>query len=266
MAPFYEEKSYLICCLVFNCLLFTLYLPAVISVACKRNLQMRLDIPAKVTLGIFVISLAIRALIWVLMFTGTETTVPELIQVMAGNFVSLSLYYFTLEMAVTRLILESDSIEAFKTVLSKHRCKQVTLMAACFTLQIMQMFIIEVKSTYNTTRFVIFNYSVRIARLSLDTYLVSLFLSLFLYFIKAKKRRQIGEELTPVQRRVAIYTLVTCALTVYRQVFVCVIGILTLGPNPSLDGFVSVNRNFFLPFIDLLTGAGLLYMFRALAQ
>jgi len=82
----------------------------VLFVACKRNLQMRLDIPAKVTLGIFVLSLTIRAVIWILVFTGTETAVPELIQVIAGNLVTLSLYYFTLEMEVTRLILESDSI------------------------------------------------------------------------------------------------------------------------------------------------------------
>lgn len=58
----------------------------------------------------------------------------------------------------------------------------------------------------------------------------------------------------------------TCALTLYRQVFVCVIGILTLGPKPSLDGFVSVNRNIVLPFLDFATGAGLLFMFRSLSQ
>jgi len=113
---------------------------------------------------------------------------------------------------------------------------------------------------------VVFNYTVRIARLALDIYVISLFLRLFRFFVNAKKLRQTGEELTQIQRRVALYTLVMCGLIVYREVFVCVTGILTLKPNPSVDGFVSVNRNFVLPFIDILTGAGLLYMFHALCQ
>lgn len=175
MAPFFEERPYQIFCLAYNCLLFALYLPAVLLVAC-RKLQMRLDIPAKVTLAIFVVALAIRAVIWILFFTGAETRIPELIQVMAGNFVSLSLYYFTLEMAVTRLILESESLETFKKVLSRHRCKQVTLIAACFALQIMQMVIVEVKSADNPLGLVVFNYSVRLVRLALDAYVITLFL------------------------------------------------------------------------------------------
>lgn len=76
---------------------------------------MRMDVPAKVTITCFVLSFAIRVAIWTLVITqhkdSTGNLILEFLAVIAGNVIILSLYYFTLEMAVTKMILKSDSIE-----------------------------------------------------------------------------------------------------------------------------------------------------------
>lgn len=242
---------------------------------------MRLDIPAKVTLLCFVLSLGIRVAIWIIVLTGgkesTGNQIIELLVVIAGNVIILSLYYFTLEMAVTKLILKSESIQDFKQVMRKHRCKQVVLLLSCLVLQVLQAIIVQVKIVHRregyseySTELTALNYAVRLTKMALDAYMIGLFLSLFRFYVRAKKNKQIAHQLTNFQRSMGIFTLTVCALTFYRQLFVCVVGILTMIPSLDstigLQGYLFMNKHIVIPMIDLVTGSGLLYMFYILSR
>lgn len=64
--------------------------------------------------------------------------------------------------------------------------------------------------------------------------------------------------------------MVTCSLTVYRQLFVLVVGILTMMPvldqTVGLQGYLFFNKHIMVPLIDIVTGSGLLYMFYVLSR
>ncbi len=64
------------------------------------------------TLASYVVSLSLRAVLWILVFTdhkdSTSSRVLEFLRVFSGNLTILSLYYFTLEMEATKIILLSN--------------------------------------------------------------------------------------------------------------------------------------------------------------
>ena len=126
------------------------------------------------------------------------------------------------------------------------------------------------KDTTYSLGFQVFNLSVRIAKLALDIYVLVIFSKVFSFYLKAKRQRQLGNELTQFQSRMVFFTVTVCAINMYRCVFVCVNGILSqissIDSSNLFQGDLLVHKHLIIPFIDFLTGFGLLYLFYMLSQ
>ncbi len=146
------------------------------------------------TLASYVASFVIRLLIWILVFTDDTDSIGnhllEFLVVLGMNLIILSLYYFTLEMEATKIILRSESHDKFKESIKRHRYKKNFLLLACILLQILQMLIVQVKTYHRdigdlsySTLFVIFNAIIRVVKMAEDSYIIGLFLTLFNYYV-----------------------------------------------------------------------------------
>lgn len=80
-------------------------------------IKVKLDSAARVTLVCFGLTFMIRLAMWILIIAEIETVtgsqVLEFLVSLSGYIITISLYYFTLEMESAKILIESVILEQF---------------------------------------------------------------------------------------------------------------------------------------------------------
>jgi hypothetical protein len=94
-------------------LLFFTFFPLLLYTVCTK-IKTKLDTAARLTLTCFALTTSIRTAIWILVVANQleqqTSFVLEFLVAIGGHIIILSLYYFTFELEVSMIIVESVSV------------------------------------------------------------------------------------------------------------------------------------------------------------
>jgi hypothetical protein len=270
---------------IFNLAIFGLYVASLLFVMIKIRGSQSVDQSAWVTLSVYSVSILCRGITWILYFkTGKvpeDESVGNVLAVEADFAASimiwLVLYYFIFEMRIVQDKLQSETPMEYRF---KRHVTLRSRLAVLSTAAVLMSIIFILSMIFNigldtdpdldapSLWSCILDYICRVLKVLIDIYMVTTFIDLQTFFIK-EKAEQLAEkdkEFTCFNKFIIIWTITLVVLNFLHS-------LTNLAYNPLFKYhtvlsiifeyyvFTEVYAMIFVPLVDFLTVATLLYLF-----